>query len=41
MIEVTNVKVISAIEEIAALENRTPENMVETILLDHIKDYNG
>lgn len=41
LITIKNKTLIASIQEIASLENRTPENMVETILLDHIKDYTG
>ena len=38
---INNEGLAEAISEIAIKENRTPENMAETLLLDFVKDYNG
>lgn len=40
-IAIEDSSVIEAISKIAKTENRTPENMVETVLKDFIGDYNG
>ena len=40
-LKIESKKVYEAISEIAKKENRTPDNMAETILRDYIGDYNG